>query len=451
MNENIAQVLVVGAGSVGGFFGGHLARFHKDISFLLRPATLKVVKDRGLTVRSTSETFTIHPRCVSDPKELPTPDLIILANKIYDLEEVLDQLTPVISDRTVFLTLQNGVTVEDEVQDRFGRGAVIGGIAFIYSRIEEPGVIDHITRGSVMIGEMLGQQSPRLQAVADLFADAGISCAMSSDIRREKWEKMCWNCVFNPLTVLVNGRVAKVLDQENMFRVIRNIVEEVCAVAMAHRVPLDENMPEKVVRWSQELRDIHTSMYDDWNVGRPTEIDALNGYIVAKGLEFGIPTPANEMLWALLQSISKSKVVSGESLRIEGDLLKPLQINVSIIRQLPAEHHVPDVDALVPGMQGAGIRVKALLDMATLHEHVDHVTFCSQDGQYAASLTLAQARDFGVLVYELEGQPLPLEKGGPIRLITPGLGDLCANVKNLGCIKLSQGSGKDTRPPNANC
>ncbi len=451
MNGNITEILVVGAGSVGGFFGGHLARFHQHISFLLRPATLNAVKEHGLTIRSTNETFTIHPRCASDPKELPTPDLIILGTKIYDLKEVLTQITPVITDRTLFLTLQNGVTVEDEVQDRFGRGSVIGGVAFIYSRIVEPGVIDHFTRGTVMIGEMMGEESPRLQAISDLFKEAGISCGISSDIRRAKWEKMCWNCVFNPLTVLINDRVAKALDQPNMSRVIRNIVEEVCAVAMAHRVPLDENMAEKVVRWSQELRDIHTSMFDDWKAGRPTEIEALNGYIVKKGREFGIPTPMNEMLWALIQGITTAKSFSDENVSIEGEVLQPLQVNPSFMRQLPVGHQVPDVDVLVSGMQGAGIRVKALLEMATPHEHADHVTFCSRDGQYAASLTLDQAKDFGVLVYELDGQPLPLEKGGPIRLITPGLGDLCANVKDLGRIQLSHGSGTDTRPSNANC
>ena len=361
------------------------------------------------------------------------------------------QLAPVIREHTLFLSLQSGVTIDDDLRDRFGRGSVLGGVAFIYSRLAEAGVIEHFKLGSVMIGEVMGQDSSRLQGVADLFREAGISCVISPDIRLAKWEKMCWNCVFNPLTVLMNDRVGKALDQPEMLRVIRNIVEEVSAVAMAHRVPLDENMPGKVLRWSQELRDIHTSMYDDWKAGRPTEIDALNGYIARKGRAFGIPTPANELLWALIKSITVYRPAPEESLIIDGEVLHPVQVNQSVLRQLPAEDFVPDVGATISGLHGAGIRVKALLRMTTPLAGADHVTFHSRDGQYSASLTLAQAMDFGILVYALDGQPLPPEKGGPIRLITPGLGDLCANVKNVGRIHLSHGRGIDTRPPNANC
>ena len=95
--------------------------------------------------------------------------------------------------------------------------------------------------------------------------------------------------VFNPITVLVNDRVAKALDHPEMMHVIQQIVGEITAVAASVKVPLPVDMPERVVKWSQEIRDIHTSMYDDWKAGRPTEIEYLNGYIVRKGKRVGHP------------------------------------------------------------------------------------------------------------------------------------------------------------------
>jgi 2-dehydropantoate 2-reductase len=116
------------------------------------------------------------------------------------------------------------------------------------------------------------------------------------------------------------------------------------------------------------------------------------------------------------------------------------------IGQLPQEHHVTDVGTVMPGMKGRAIKVNGLLDVPALGIEADHVTFHSLDGKYAATLTLAQAREHGLLIYERDGEPLPDAKGGPFRLVTPGLGDLCANVKGVGRIEVRVGTGKDTRP-----
>src|SRR5690348_11352605 len=129
------QILVVGAGSVGGFFGAHLARrYPSRLSFLLRPRTLDAVRARGLTIRSATGTFTVHPAAAADPRELPKPDLIILAMKAYDLNVVLDQLTPVIGEETVLLTLQNGIDIEERIAARFRRESIVGAVAYIYSK-----------------------------------------------------------------------------------------------------------------------------------------------------------------------------------------------------------------------------------------------------------------------------------------------------------------------------
>jgi 2-dehydropantoate 2-reductase len=445
--KEMNQITVVGAGAVGGFFGARLAQAHPHVSFLLRSRTAEVIKRNGLTVRSTSlGTFTVHPRVTSDPKELSSPALIILGVKAYDLDEACRQIEPVVRDETMILTLQNGVTCEDEVIQRFGRERVLGGVAFIYSKIIEPGIIEHYKRGTVMVGEIMGNETPRLHHLVDLFQKAGVPCQVSEDIRKAKWDKMCWNCVFNPLTVLINDRVSEALDRPEMKSVISTIVSEVSAVAMAHRIPLDDDIADQVIRWSQEIRDIHTSMYDDWKAGRLTEIDFLNGYIAKKGNEFGIPTPLNEALTAIVKVITEQSASRPGTLQIDGDVIQSLTLDVTALATLPSEHQVRDVGEVSPGLRGTGIRLKGLLDMATLLVGTKYATFYSGDGKYSACLTLEQARDYGILIYELDGEPLPFPNGGPFRLITPGLGDLCANVKQVARMNLTKDFGKDTRP-----
>lgn len=438
------KILMIGAGSVGGFFGARLARQNPDVSFLLRPKMLAAVKRNGLTIRSADGTFTVRPQAASEARELPRPDLIVLGVKAYDLDEVLDQIEPVLTDKTVILTLQNGIDTEDRLLARLQRDCVVGGVAYIYSKIAEPGVIDHYKKGAVAIGELMGHESTRLLAIRDVFAAAGILCHLSKDIRRSKWEKMCWNCVFNPITVLIDDHVAKALDHPEMTGVIRQIVGEVTAVSAALKVPLPPDMPERVVKATQEIRDIHTSMYDDWKAGRRTEIDYLNGFIVRMGRELGIPTPVNEALTAMIKTITEKEHTGPGWIRIEGAVVQPVSFDRTAIAALPAEHHL-DVSTVMPDMKGRGIRLKGLLDIPALAIGADHVAFHAMDGKYSACLTLQQAREYGVLVFELDGAPLPDAKGGPFRLITPGLGDLCANVKGVGRIEITKGPGRDTR------
>jgi 2-dehydropantoate 2-reductase len=440
------HIMLIGAGSVGGFFGAHLAKNNPNVSFLLRPRTCEAVRKNGLTIRSAAGTFTVRPNVSTDPRELPSPDLIILGVKAYDLDEVLDQIEPVLTPRTVLLTLQNGVDVEDRIRARLDRDCVVGGVAFIYSKIVEPGVIEHYKRGTVAIGELMGHESERVQAIVELFKQAGIQCRLSEDIRKSKWEKMCWNCVFNPITVLIDDKVAKALDHPEMMGVIRQIVGEVAAVSAALKVPLAPDMAEKTVQVTQSIRDIHTSMYDDWKAGRPSEIDSLNGYIVRKGRELGIPTPVNEALTALVKAVMEKEKTGPGTIRIEGAVVQPVTLDREALGKLPPEHQLADLGAIMPNMKGKAIRVKGILEVPALAIGADHVTFHSQDGRFAASLTVQQATEHGVLVYEVDGQPLPESRGGPFRLVAPGLGDLCANVKGVARIELTKGPGKDTRP-----
>jgi 2-dehydropantoate 2-reductase len=482
------KIMMVGAGAVGGFFGASLVKAGVPCSFLLRAQTLAAVRQKGLSVHSVDQSFTVYPIASSEPRDLPQSDLIILSVKRYDLDEVITRLRPALSPQATILTLQNGVDTEARIRELAPGIPILGGVAYIYSRIAEPGVIEHYKRGAVAIGKWSagrmgeptmeedasapsfqgkgpfaklgelrrqGSHAPapleptptvELEALKSLFEGAGIPCQVSEDIMRTKWEKMCWNVAFNPLTVLLNDRVSKAISHPEMRAMIKLIVEEAVAVAQADGVDLDPDIADKVIQWSQEIRDIHTSMFDDWKAGRRTEIDHLNGYLVRRGSELGIRTPVNEAVCALIKTITEPAPMGPVLLRIDGQVIQPLAFDIEALAKLPATEQIPDVSVEIPDMRGQAVRVRALLNIATCKIGADHVTFHSADGQYAASLHMKEAAETGILIYRRDGRPLSKEEGGPFRLISPGLGDWCANVKGVTRMEFTVGPGKDTRP-----
>ena len=180
--------------------------------------------------------MTVHPVVAADPRELPVADLIVLAVKRYDLEGLLNQLCPIVTPRTTLLTLQNGVDTEPRIRERLPDVPLLAGVAYIYSKIVEPGIIEHYKRGTIGIGQWSGAPSSlTIEKVKDVFEQAGIPCQVVRDVRRTKWEKMCWNVVFNPLTVLINDNVSKALSYPELRTVIERIVDETVAVAAADR------------------------------------------------------------------------------------------------------------------------------------------------------------------------------------------------------------------------
>jgi 2-dehydropantoate 2-reductase len=441
------KVMMVGAGAVGGFFGAKLIKAGVDCSFLLRGRTLEAVQKGGLTIRSNQESFTVQPIIASDPRKLPPANLIILGIKRYDLDGVLEQLRPILSTRTTLLTLQNGVDTEARIRERLPKIPILAGVAYIYSKIAKAGVIEHYKKGAMAIGRWPGAApAVTIETVQSVLERAGIPCQIVQDIRRVKWEKMCWNVAFNPLTVLINDNVSKALSYPELLNLIERLVDETAAVATAEGVTLSPDMAKNTIKWSQEIRDIHTSMYDDWKAGRPTEIQYLNGHIVDRAKALGIPVPANEVIVALIKAITEPAPLGSARITLDGQVLQPIVVDMEALARLPAEAQIDDIGKIMPGMRGRGVRVKALLEIPTPTIGADHVTFHSADGKYTASLSLKDAAENGILIYRHNHQPLSQEVGGPFRLIAPGLGDLCANVKNVSRIEFTTGLGKDTRP-----
>lgn len=301
--KEIKTVLVVGAGAVGGYFGGLLCKGGKEISFLLRPRTYAEVSKGGLTIQSPLGDFRVRPRLIQKASEVDSVDLILLAVKCYDVSSALDQIAPLVEKGALILTLQNGVDTEERVLSYFKKDCAVAGVAYITSRLARPGVIEHYRRGIIALGELSGEESLRVRQIHRLLSDAGITCHLSSQIRKAKWEKLCWNATFNPLSVILEHPISLILETPSLLQVVRDGISEVIAVAEAEGIRLKPNVIEETIAASDQFKEYYTSMYEDYEGGRPTEIEHLNGDLVRRANRRGIAAPIHQTLYALVKGL----------------------------------------------------------------------------------------------------------------------------------------------------
>ncbi|HET7160351.1 MAG TPA: 2-dehydropantoate 2-reductase, partial [Burkholderiales bacterium] len=186
------KIAVMGSGGVGGFFGGHLARVGHDVSFVARGAHLQAMREHGLKIRSAAhgDVHLIQVKVTDDPATIGPVDLILIAVKLWDLDATALALKPLVRSHTAVLSLQNGVVKDDILRRHFGSAAVMGGVAYVATRIDEPGVIEQTgTLQRLIVGEYDGSRSERAETLVDGLLRAGIDAELSLDIRRTLWEK----------------------------------------------------------------------------------------------------------------------------------------------------------------------------------------------------------------------------------------------------------------------
>lgn len=299
------KVLVVGVGGVGGFFGGRLAKAGEvSVTFMGRGAHIQAIQERGLTVKGVDESFTIPVTAVSQPVLGDRFDLILFAVKSHDLEGAVEQTRQVLAPDGAAISLLNGVESEDVLVQCLGSDRVIGGIAFIGSRIESPGVILQTAKASLIIGELNGGKTDRIAAVQGIFERAGVPTRVTDQIRRELWRKLVWNAGFNPTCAITGLSAQEVLKIAPMRETVIRAMEEVIAVSEAIGFPLGREMVEKQISATEGAGEIIPSMLQDRRRGRPLEAEAISGVVVRGGSGAGVPTPVNQVLYALTTALN---------------------------------------------------------------------------------------------------------------------------------------------------
>jgi 2-dehydropantoate 2-reductase len=301
MKDN--KILIVGAGAIGGYFGACLCRAGADVTFLVRPQTYLQISKNGLAIRTPPGDFVVYPKMIQAVAEMSRVDLIILAVKCYDLQEVLRQVEPLVKSGATVLTLQNGIDSEEVAAAFYGQDCVVAGVVYITARLAEPGMIEHFRRGTISMGERSGEKSERAQKIHALIAKAGIPCHLTGHIMKEKWEKLCWNATFNPLSVILDHPLSLILKSEDLLEIVRQGIREIIAVAKMENIFIHSDIIEDTISATFALQDHHTSMYEDYKNGNKTEIEYLSGEIVKRGEKWGIPTPIQKMLYSLVKGL----------------------------------------------------------------------------------------------------------------------------------------------------
>ncbi len=296
------KIVMFGAGGVGGYFGGRLAAAGADVAFVARGAHLEALRRDGLRITSPKgDAHVTAVRASADPAALGPADVVFLTVKMYDVDTAASLLGPLLGPDTMVVTLQNGVEATEMVARRIGPDHVAGGVAYVAAVISEPGHIRHTALDALIVGELDGRLSPRLQALAAVAGTAGFSFTASPDIRRDLWSKFARLSVFSAMTAVTRSPLGVLRAQPALMAMVEAAVDETLAVGQAHGVTLDGPVRDEVFAMYRGMPpQAKSSMLEDLERGRPLELPWLSGAVVRLGREAGVPTPVHLVIETLL-------------------------------------------------------------------------------------------------------------------------------------------------------
>jgi 2-dehydropantoate 2-reductase len=298
------KVAVYGAGGVGGYFGGRLAQAGADVHLIARGEHLDALRRHGLRVESVRGDFEVELPATDDPASIGPCDYVLFAVKSFDTAEAARRLDPLLGAETALISLQNGLDNEEKLAAEIGADHVMGGVAYVFSTIGEPGVIEH-TGGPATItyGELDGTRSDLTERFLEWCERAdGMEAELSKAIRADLWEKAAFICAQAGMTATVRRPLGEIRSTRESWEMYRRIVEEVCEVGRATGVDLPEGTAARWMGFAEDLEaDSYSSLYYDLTHGKPLELEALHGAVVRRGRANETAVPMNEAVYAILR------------------------------------------------------------------------------------------------------------------------------------------------------
>jgi 2-dehydropantoate 2-reductase len=297
------RIAVVGAGGVGCYFGGRLARAGGDVHLLARGRHLRAIRDHGLRISGARGEFAVALPATDDPADIGPSDIVLFCVKSYDTEAAVELLPPLLHPTTAVVSLQNGIDSDEKIAARVGPEHVMGGAAFIFASVVEPGVVhDAGGPGSLVFGELDGSTSARGEALLAMCEKAGIPAELVTDIRVRLWDKFAFICAQAGLTACTRLPIGEVRAIPETWAMFRKIVDEVVALGAAEGVGLPSETGPKIARFAQALpAGGFSSLYHDLVGGRRLELEALHGFVVQRSRAHGLAAPMSEAVYALLK------------------------------------------------------------------------------------------------------------------------------------------------------
>ena len=297
------RVCVYGAGGVGGYFGGRLARAGGEVHFIARGDHLQALREHGLRVRSVKGDFQVHAPATDDPGDVGGCDFVLFCVKTFDTDAAAARLGPLVGEGTAVLSLQNGVENEEKLARAVGDDHVMGGAAFIFAGIAEPGVIVHSGGpASITFGELDGRTSQRAQRLLALCERAGFEAELSASIKTVLWAKLAFICAQAGMTATARLPIGEIRTADAAWAAFGRLAAEVCAVAEADGSPVPQAAQERVLALAQAIEPgSFSSLHDDLVAGRRMELEALHGFVVRRAARHGLAVPTSEAVYAILQ------------------------------------------------------------------------------------------------------------------------------------------------------
>jgi 2-dehydropantoate 2-reductase len=298
------RIAIMGAGAVGGYFGGLLSRAGHDVTFIARGAHLAAMREHGLLLETPHGRLLVDgARFVEQPSEAGPCDVVLFAVKAYDIEHAAAPLKPLVDGGACVVSVLNGVDHQDRIASVLGAGSVLGGLAMVSGVIVQPGVIRYVSQMSALrFGEADGSMSERALAFQAACEGAGFAAEVLADIRAAQWAKFVGLASNAALTCLFRLPVGHIYHDPDIVAMATRAFGEVAAVARAEGVELPDDIVARSLALHQSFpKTLYASMYHDLAKGRPLELDSFSGHIVRRGRDLGVATPVHEMAWLALK------------------------------------------------------------------------------------------------------------------------------------------------------
>jgi 2-dehydropantoate 2-reductase len=320
------RFVIAGAGAIGGYIGAKLTKAGADVILFARGPHLRAMQERGLRVISPDGDFDVKPKVTGDLSTIGPTDVVFLGVKAHSLTALAPQLPPLFGPDTLVVSTQNGIpwwyfqTYPGELNglhlERVDPGGIIGSsieprrvvgsLAYFATDIVEPGVIRHTEGNKISFGEPDNSKSERLRTVAEPLIAAGFRCPISARFRHEVWVKLLGNVAFNPVSAMTGGTLEELVRHPDVSQTIREIMSETEAVAGKLGIELPIAIDQRMAG-AEKVGAHKTSMLQDFEAGRPMELEAVVGAVVELGQKLGVPMPATQAVYACVKMLDAKR------------------------------------------------------------------------------------------------------------------------------------------------
>ena len=295
------KIAVVGAGAVGGYFGGMLARAGASVVMIGRAPFVEAVTKNGVLLDTLHFKESVRLQAATELEAVRGAEVVLFCVKTTDTAETARALAPLLARDVIVISMQNGVDNAEQIRAASGIDA-LGAVVYVAASVPQPGTIKHVGRGDLVIGP----RNVRTERLASLFEPAGVPCRISDNIEGELWTKLTWNCALNAISALGRAKYGQIAASEDARKVVAEIVDEVLAVARAANIhPPGLEDPKAALagalKVAAQMSEALSSTAQDMLRNKRTEIDSLNGYISRRGAQLGVPTPVNHALYTLVK------------------------------------------------------------------------------------------------------------------------------------------------------